>query len=125
MLLNVELLKEVATTSSEPAALVQSYSRELGGPKMSEAFVGQCATNKKERSPALAKITHLTMNDKRLSRMENLHRCQRLQILYLYDNRITRIESLASCPALSILYLQNNLINQISGLEGLTSLKKL
>ena len=45
------------------------------------------------------------MNDRKLSRMDNLHKCTKLQILYLYDNKLTRISSLEGCPHLSILYL--------------------
>ena len=37
---------------------------------MTDTFLGLCATNKKEASTVLlAKITHLTMNDKKVSRM--------------------------------------------------------
>lgn len=93
---------------------------------MTETFLGLCATNKKEASSViLGKITHLTMNDKKLSKMENLQKCPKLQVLYLYDNKITRIDSLEHCKNLTVLYLQNNLINKITGLEGLHSLKKL
>lgn len=59
---------------------------------------------------ALSKLTHLHLNNKRLTsigeEMQTL--CRNLKVLYLFDNFITRIDGLASLKNIIQLSLYNN-----------------
>jgi len=55
---------------------------------------------------ALAKLTHLPLNEKGYTRIRNLKQCTAVRVLYLYDNRIERIEGLDFGNTLTHLYLQ-------------------
>ena len=58
---------------SDPVHVVQNYPRFIPGVKMTESYVKQCSTNKKDpRGNDLTRITHLSLNDRKLTRMENL-----------------------------------------------------
>lgn len=94
----------------------------------------------------LKRVTHLTLNGDALSatgkvpggsnnnssrskairRIQNLHHCPNLKVLYLYNNEIEEIGPIdADVPQLSHLYLQNNRIGAMQGLAGLHQLEKL
>lgn len=89
----------------------------------------------------LKRVTHLTLNgdalaaskdnnshnnSKAIRRIQNLHHCPNLKVLYLYDNEIEDVETLEQdVPQLSHLYLQNNRVREMRGLAGLQQLEKL
>ncbi|DBA04762.1 TPA: hypothetical protein N0F65_004399 [Lagenidium giganteum] len=76
----------------------------------------------------LKRLTHLTLNGvgaKRFQRIQNLHHCPNLKVLYLYDNAITKVEGLDCVPLLTHLHLQNNQIEVMEGMEQLVHLEKL
>lgn len=76
----------------------------------------------------LKRLTHLTLNGdaKRIFRkIENLHPCPNLKVLYLYDNEIQKVENLGIAPQLTHLHLQNNQIQRIENLDALPQLEKL
>eukprot|EP00227_Mantoniella_beaufortii_P008836 CAMPEP_0197575712 /NCGR_PEP_ID=MMETSP1326-20131121/1011_1 /TAXON_ID=1155430 /ORGANISM="Genus nov. species nov., Strain RCC2288" /LENGTH=360 /DNA_ID=CAMNT_0043138525 /DNA_START=265 /DNA_END=1344 /DNA_ORIENTATION=+ len=73
----------------------------------------------------LARLTHLTLNEKNIGRIDELKMTPGVRVLYLYDNCIRRMQDLDVLTHLTHLYLQNNLIERIQGLDGLTSLQKL
>lgn len=74
---------------------------------------------------ALAKQTHLHLNNHRITKIANLRGLSRLETLYLYDNRISVIEGVSHLDNLTHLYLQNNMIQDITGLSGMRNLQKL
>lgn len=76
----------------------------------------------------LKRLTHLHLNGtakRHIIRIENLHLCPNLKVLYLYDNEITKMENLENAPGLTHLHLQNNQISKIEDLEHQESLEKL
>ncbi|PRP82952.1 leucine-rich repeat-containing protein 67-like [Planoprotostelium fungivorum] len=83
--------------------------------------------SKSEPAPQfIQRITHLSLNDKGITKIERLEQCHKLETLYLYDNKITVIENLGSLGShLTALYLQNNRITSMKGLGLLKQLTKL
>lgn len=73
----------------------------------------------------LARLTHLTLNEKNIGRIDMLVMTPGLRVLYLYDNCIRRMHALDELTKLTHLYLQNNLIERIAGLDRLKTLTKL
>lgn len=76
----------------------------------------------------LRRLTHLTLSGdarKAVRRIENLHYCPNLRVLYLYDNDIRAIEGLADVPQLTHVHLQNNAIRTLENLDCLPLLEKL
>jgi hypothetical protein len=83
----------------------------------------------------LKRVTHLALNgdaSKALSKrgaairkIENLHHCPHLKVLYLYDNEIEAVENLDAVPQLTHLHLQGNCLRRIENLEPLKLLEKL
>lgn len=76
----------------------------------------------------LKRLTHLTLNGtpkRLLQRIQNLHHCPSLQVLYLYDNAIPVIENLDVVPQITHLHLQNNQIERLQNLEPLSRMEKL
>ncbi|XP_067144752.1 protein phosphatase 1 regulatory subunit 42-like [Centruroides vittatus] len=71
------------------------------------------------------RLTHLYMQDKNISKIENLDNCINLTALYLFDNKIRKMENISHLVNLTELYLQNNYISKIENLENLKRLKKL
>ncbi|XP_026198209.1 centriolin isoform X2 [Anabas testudineus] len=63
--------------------------------------------------------------DKCIKFIENLHGCQRLQVLNLNHNMIERMERLNALTQLRDLQLAHNNIQRIEGLENLSSLQHL
>lgn len=59
---------------------------------------------------ALAKLTHLHLNNKRLTQIgeEMQTLCKSLKVLYLFDNFITQIDGLSSLKNIIQLSLYNN-----------------
>ena len=54
----------------------------------------------------LAKMTHLKLNEKGLTKIANLRQCTGISVLYLYDNRIRKLENLEFATDVTHLYLQ-------------------
>ncbi|RHY85694.1 hypothetical protein DYB37_009848 [Aphanomyces astaci] len=89
----------------------------------------------------LERITHVTLNNKKLSTLANLDRCTNVkvpctlkrlvtivctQVLYLYDNKIAHLDStLSSLRHLTHLHLQRNRISKMEHFEALLHLEKL
>ncbi|XP_051516853.1 centriolin isoform X2 [Myxocyprinus asiaticus] len=66
-----------------------------------------------------------TSSDKQFRYIENLDKCDHLQVLNLSNNRIEKIEKLEKLCKLRELHLSNNRILKIEGLEHMTSLQVL
>ncbi|XP_052447896.1 centriolin isoform X2 [Carassius gibelio] len=62
-------------------------------------------------------------SDKQFRYIENLDKCERLQVLNLSNNRIERIEKLEKLCQLRELHLSSNRIQKIEGLEHMTNLQ--
>ncbi|XP_016397491.1 centriolin-like [Sinocyclocheilus rhinocerous] len=62
-------------------------------------------------------------SDKQFRYIENLDKCERLQVLNLSNNRIERIEKLEKLCQLRELLLSSNRIQKIEGLEHMTNLQ--
>ena len=90
--------------------VLKSTSLARGRTESPEAFLGR--------------VTHLHLQNKRITEISGLDLCTNLKVLYLYDNRITEIKHVENLKMLSYVYLQNNAISKLPELE-LTSLKKL
>eukprot|EP00051_Salpingoeca_urceolata_P028312 m.486209 g.486209 ORF g.486209 m.486209 type:complete len:445 (+) comp24230_c0_seq1:131-1465(+) len=73
----------------------------------------------------LARLTHVSLPDRGIATVTNLHKCPRLSCLYLYDNTIASMASLSNCLNLTQVYLQNNRIGRVEALGKLQGLTKL
>ncbi|KAL4154741.1 hypothetical protein PRNP1_006857 [Phytophthora ramorum] len=85
----------------------------------------------------LKRITHLALNGDvskarkkggdhaAIRKIQNLHHCPNLKVLYLYDNEVETIENLEAVPQLTQLHLQGNWLRRIENLELLRGLEKL
>jgi Leucine-rich repeat (LRR) protein len=73
----------------------------------------------------LAKLTHLPMDSRGLTKIANLKACTSVRVIYLYDNKIRRIENLSFAQHCTHLYLQNNELTDLGDLHGLKKLQKL
>lgn len=71
------------------------------------------------------RVTSLSLQDKRLCRIENLHVCPKLRVLFLYDNSISKMENLSFARNLTHLSLENNCISKVEDLKDLRRLVKL
>ncbi|KAG1711399.1 hypothetical protein DVH05_008651 [Phytophthora capsici] len=93
---------------------------------------------KEQLSHYLKRITHLALNGDAskalekggsdsgaIHKIQNLHHCPNLKVLYLYDNEVERIENLDAVPQLTHLHLQGNHLRKIENLETLKLLEKL
>ncbi|KAG6972701.1 hypothetical protein JG688_00003870 [Phytophthora aleatoria] len=97
------------------------------------------SVGKKEHlSHYLKRITHLALNGdaskalmqggsdtEAIRKIQNLHHCPNLKVLYLYDNEVGAIENLDAVPQLTHLHLQGNCLRRIENLEPLRLLEKL
>lgn len=72
----------------------------------------------------LSRVTHLHLQNKRITKILGLESCTNLKVLYLYDNSIQIVENLEFAKILSYVYLQNNEIESIPALEN-PALKKI
>ncbi|XP_077087989.1 centriolin isoform X2 [Siphateles boraxobius] len=66
-----------------------------------------------------------TGHDKQFRYIENLDKCERLQVLNLSNNRIEKIAKLEKLRQLRELHLSSNCIQKIEGLEHMTNLQVL
>ncbi|EGZ29707.1 hypothetical protein PHYSODRAFT_261155 [Phytophthora sojae] len=80
----------------------------------------------------LKRVTHLVLNGDAskalfgaIRKIQNLHHCPNLKVLYLYDNEVEVIENLDAVPQLTHLHLQGNSLCRIENLESLRLLEKL
>ncbi|XP_057176790.1 centriolin isoform X1 [Triplophysa rosa] len=62
-------------------------------------------------------------NDKQFRYIENLDKCEHLQVLNLSNNKIEKIEKLEKLSKLRELHVSNNAIQKIEGLEHMSSLQ--
>ncbi|XP_056602682.1 centriolin isoform X3 [Triplophysa dalaica] len=68
-------------------------------------------------------LSTLLSNDKQFRYIENLDKCEHLQVLILSNNKIEKIEKLEKLSKLRELNLSNNAIQKIEGLEHMSSLQ--
>ena len=73
----------------------------------------------------LGRLTHLSLTEKNIAKINLLRMTPGLRVLYLYDNVIMRMCDLDPLTKLTHLYLQNNIIEKIEGLGRLVNLEKL
>eukprot|EP00877_Chromochloris_zofingiensis_P003662 jgi/Chrzof1/13297/Cz07g28010.t1 len=73
----------------------------------------------------LAKLTHLHLDSLKLTHLDSLKQCPKLEVLYLYDNQLTNINSIGTNRLLIHLNLQSNQLQNLQGLETLGLLQKL
>ncbi|RLN58855.1 hypothetical protein BBJ28_00010768 [Nothophytophthora sp. Chile5] len=82
----------------------------------------------------LKRITHLALNGDvskpllkggAIRKIQNLHLCPNLKVLYLYDNEVEVIENLDVVPELTQLHLQGNCLRRMENLTPLHHLEKL
>ncbi|PRP86168.1 hypothetical protein PROFUN_05684 [Planoprotostelium fungivorum] len=73
----------------------------------------------------LADLKEVTLHQFEIEKIENLHLCRQLEIVYLQNNKISKIEGLNKLKALQYLNLAVNLITKIENLEACESLRKL
>ncbi|KAI9017552.1 hypothetical protein BC832DRAFT_588811 [Gaertneriomyces semiglobifer] len=89
--------------------------------KITKALIEKGSTQKRIKAESqetfLRRITHVSLYDKAIEQMENLHFCKNLTTLYLNENNIRTISGLECCRSLARLYLQNNCIEEITGLD--------
>ncbi|XP_056313140.1 centriolin [Danio aesculapii] len=70
-------------------------------------------------------LSMATGSDHQFRYIENLDKCERLQVLNLSNNRIERIEKLEKLCQLRELHLSKNRIQKVEGLEHMTKLQVL
>ncbi|XP_049908020.1 centriolin-like [Epinephelus moara] len=108
--------------------------RETGGGAESQEKGGgiRCITEelllKLTGCQSLSLVRSLNLSsagDKQIKFIENLHGCQRLQVLNLNNNLIQRMERLSALTQLRELQLAHNNIQRIEGLELMSSLQYL
>ena len=78
-----------------------------------------------DRIPALdlPNLRDLLLHNNRITAIENLRGCPKVQRLWLHCNDIVKIENLDPLGDLRELWLQNNRISRISGVEHLVNLQ--
>lgn len=80
----------------------------------------------KQNTPKfLNSLTHLSLDNKNITKIENLDQCTNIGVLYLFENRIQIIEGLTNLTKIVQLSLYNNNISKMEGLDTLVSLRKL
>lgn len=78
------------------------------------------------RAEFLEKVTHLHLQDKKLTEVDELSQCHSLEVVYLYSNQIASLNTKAlsrSAASLTQLYLQNNELTSLAALESLRNLR--
>ncbi|RLN58407.1 hypothetical protein BBJ29_005576 [Phytophthora kernoviae] len=125
----------------ETAASQQGSARGGGREITLEVLLNatKLSVGKKEHlSHYLKRITHLALNgdvskildkggnaDGAIRKIQNLHHCPNLKVLYLYDNEIETIENLDVVPQLTQLHLQGNCLHRMENLKPLKLLEKI
>ncbi|XP_028433479.1 centriolin isoform X1 [Perca flavescens] len=108
--------------------------RETGGGAESQGnrggirYITEALLLKQTGCQSLAMVRSLNLSsngDKRIKFIENLHGCQRLQVLNLNHNLIQSMERLNALTQLRELQLAHNNIQRIEGLELMSSLQHL
>eukprot|EP01117_Protostelium_nocturnum_P019047 TRINITY_DN8138_c0_g1_i2.p1 TRINITY_DN8138_c0_g1~~TRINITY_DN8138_c0_g1_i2.p1 ORF type:complete len:267 (+),score=70.44 TRINITY_DN8138_c0_g1_i2:106-906(+) len=73
----------------------------------------------------LSTLKEVTLHQFEIEKIENLHLCRQLEIVYLQSNRIEKLENLSKLKNLKYLNLAVNRITEIENLQGCESLQKL
>ena len=73
----------------------------------------------------MTKLTFLTLQANKLSKVEHLDKLVNLKELYLSQNFIEKMEGLSTLTKLEILDMANNRISKIEGIENLSELTDL
>ena len=98
----------------------------MKGIYITEAMLKKHATNVRHKDPKstefLLKISHLSLNNKKICSMQGLYMCRNLKVLYLNENKLIKIEGLDACDKLTQLDLQDNFLTKIEGLENCLNL---
>jgi len=101
--------------------------------KLTEELLEAAASERNRRPKGattqqfLAKVTHLHLNEKKLSSIAIPSGCTlpALKVLYCYDNALTQLAGIGSLTQLAQLVAYNNQISTVGDIQGLHRLKKL
>uniref|UniRef100_A0A182WA13 Protein phosphatase 1 regulatory subunit 42 n=1 Tax=Anopheles minimus TaxID=112268 RepID=A0A182WA13_9DIPT len=74
---------------------------------------------------AKTNLTHLYLNDKNMTKINNIYPTKNILVLYLHNNQLSKIEKLSAFTHLTHLYLQWNNLRKIENLDSLKNLKQL
>ncbi|XP_053137801.1 centriolin isoform X2 [Hemicordylus capensis] len=123
--------REDATEASEEDAPFE-HSGEQGGDYISPGvrYITEALIKKLSKQENLARITSLNLSlakggRKKFKYIENLEKCDKLEVLNLGNNLIEKIEKLDRLLKLCDLNLSYNKISKIEGIEQLHNLQKL
>ena len=87
---------------------------------------GQARQRKDEStSDFMERLTHMTLDNKGITRISNMGLCRNIRVLYLYNNRIRRLANLQVLQHLTHLYVQGNELTTLNGIGCLPNLLKL
>ena len=114
---------------------LNNYEKRIPGTIISQKLLMRWATNISDKKRInhgklvpdnfLPSVTHLSLDNKHITVIDNLKAWVNLKILYLSENKITKIQGLEKWTKLTSLSLERNLISKIEGLETLVYLNKL
>ena len=114
---------------------LNKYEKRIPGTAISQKLLMRWATNVGDKKRInhgklipdnfLPSISHLSLDNKNITIIDNLTAWINLRILYLYENKITKIQGLEKWTKITCLSLERNLISKIEGLDTLVYLNKL
>ncbi|KAK7073190.1 hypothetical protein SK128_009550 [Halocaridina rubra] len=78
-----------------------------------------------EKELLLSRITHLHLEGKGITHIEDFSCCQDARVIFLQHNHLTRLSNLRPLHLLQELYLQDNHITRLECLRELHSLRRL
>ncbi|XP_037787542.1 protein phosphatase 1 regulatory subunit 42-like [Penaeus monodon] len=80
---------------------------------------------RKEIETLLARVTHLHLESRGITHIEDVGVCPAARVAFLQHNHLTRLANLRPLRLLQELYLQDNHITRLEGLKELPSLRRL
>ncbi|XP_042888263.1 protein phosphatase 1 regulatory subunit 42-like [Penaeus japonicus] len=80
---------------------------------------------RKEREALLSRVTHLHLERRGITHIEDVGVCPAARVAFLQHNHLTRLANLRPLRLLQELYLQDNHITRLEGLKELPSLRRL
>ena len=135
LLSSLASIAECYRNSASMKEALNNYEKRVPGTIISPNLLMKWATNVKEKrrdkggrlykDNFLCTVTHLSLENRNITIIENLDLCINLKVLYLYDNKLTKIQGLDKWTKLTHLSLERNLISKMEGLDNLRELTKL
>ena len=135
LLNSLSSVAECYRNSANMREALSAYEKRIPGTVITPKLLMKWATNVKEKkrdnrgrlnqNDFLPSITHLSLENRKITQIESLDLWINLKIIYLYDNKITKIQGLEKWSKLTTLSLERNLITKIEGLENLRNLQRL